>query len=261
MNIRYPAVAGTFYAKSPGILLAELEQWLGEHEKLQEPIRALIVPHAGYRYSGEIAAEAFRYLFSQADRIQRVILIGPAHRVYVNGCALPAVDCFSTPLGKVPIDTEMADKLCRQELVEISDQAHLFEHCLEVQLPFLQVCLEQFTLVPLLIGHIDSDSVVRLLDEVWQDDHTLLVVSSDLSHYHAYQEAQKLDRETCHLIERLEPSLTSEQACGATGINALLKLMKQRGYRLQRVALKNSGDTAGDKQSVVGYGSFIVSES
>jgi AmmeMemoRadiSam system protein B len=228
---------------------------------MKEPIRALIVPHAGYIYSGQVAADAFRYLKSQADRIHRVILIGPCHRIYVAGCALPAVDSFSTPLGEVPLDTAFIEKVKTFNEVEVSDQAHAFEHCLEVQLPFLQVCLEPFTLLPLLVGDISSTAVAKLLDAIWQDDQTLLVVSSDLSHYHTYRTAQEIDRDTCTLIEQLEPLLTPEQACGATGINALLRLMKQRGYHLQRISLKNSGDTAGDKQSVVGYVSYLISES
>lgn len=261
MNIRSPVVAGTFYAKSPQALQSQLDDWLGTEVEAGKPIRALIVPHAGYVYSGQVAAAAFRYLKPQADRIHRVIVIGPSHRFHFPGCALSAVDFFSSPLGEIPIDSDGVETLKPLDAVEISDQAHALEHCLEVQLPFLQTCLKGFTLLPILTGDVSPIVVAKLLDILWQDEHTLLVVSSDLSHYHSYSEAQAIDQETCRLIEQFEPSLMPGQACGSTGINALLLLAKQRRYHLKRIDLKNSGDTAGDKQRVVGYVSYLVSES
>ncbi|MCW8331193.1 AmmeMemoRadiSam system protein B [Photobacterium sp. SDRW27] len=260
MSIRNPAVAGSFYDKSPESLKCQLDSWLGSEPKIEDYIRALIVPHAGYIYSGKVAAQAFRYLKSQADRIHKVILIGPSHRFYFTGCALPSADFFSTPLGKIPIDTESIDKFKNIDDIEVSDQVHAFEHCLEVQLPFLQTCLDQFTLLPILTSNVSPVTVANLIDSLWQDENTLLVISSDLSHYHPYTEAQKIDRNTCTLIESYEPSLSPEQACGSTGINTLLLLAKQRGYQLKRVELKNSGDTAGDKERVVGYVSYLISE-
>ncbi|PSW05735.1 AmmeMemoRadiSam system protein B [Photobacterium lipolyticum] len=260
MNIRYPAVAGSFYDKSAQHLQSQLDNWLKPPPALRHSIRALIVPHAGYIYSGETAAQAYRHLKSLADKIERVILVGPSHRFYFQGCALPSAHYFATPFGNIPIDTQAIEKLQKIEDVEVSDQAHALEHCLEVQLPFLQTCLHQFTLLPMLTGNVSPVTVANLIDDLWQQDNTLLVVSSDLSHFHPYSEAQSIDKNTCSLIEHFEPSLTPEQACGSTGINALLLLAKKRGYQLTRMDLKNSGDTAGDKERVVGYVSYLISE-
>ena len=216
------------------MLQSQINNWLGAEPDAGEQIRALIVPHAGYIYSGKVAADAFRYLKSQADKINRVILIGPSHRFYFTGCALPSADFFATPLGKIPIDTESIDKIKNLEDIEISDQAHAFEHCLEVQLPFLQSCLKQFTLLPILTSDVSPATVAKVIDMLWQGENTLLVISSDLSHFHPYSEAQKIDQKTCSLIDHFDPSLTPEQACGSTGINTLLLLAKQRGYHLKR---------------------------
>lgn len=259
MNIRPPAVAGSFYDKSPEYLQCQLDSWLKPVTEKRN-IRAIVVPHAGYIYSGEVAAQAYRYLKLQADTIRRVILVGPSHRYFFQGCALPSVSYFSSPLGNIPIDTQSVEKLREIEDIEVSDQVHAFEHCLEVQLPFLQTCLNEFTLLPILTSNVSPVTVANLIDSLWQDESTLLVISSDLSHFHPYSEAQHIDQNTCSLIEHYEPSLTPEQACGSTGINTLLLLAKQRDYQLTRMELKNSGDTAGDKERVVGYVSYLVSE-
>lgn len=260
MNIRYPAVAGSFYDQSAQHLRSQLANWLKPQSALCHSIRALIVPHAGYLYSGETAARAYRHLKYQAEKIEKVILVGPSHRYYFQGCALPSAHYFATPLGKVAIDTQAIEKLEKIEDIEVSDQAHALEHCLEVQLPFLQTCLHQFTLLPLLTSNVSPATVANIIDDLWQPENTLLVVSSDLSHFHSYHEAQSIDKNTCSLIEHFEPSLTPEQACGSTGINALLLVAKKRGYQLTRIDLKNSGDTAGDKEKVVGYVSYLISE-
>ncbi|WP_064604927.1 AmmeMemoRadiSam system protein B [Photobacterium sp. J15] len=260
MNIRPPAVAGSFYDKSPEFLQSQLDNWLNPAAESPGKIRALIVPHAGYIYSGEVASRAYSYLKQQADRIKRVILIGPSHRYFFQGCALPGVDYFATPLGQIPIDTQSVEILGKIDDIEVSDQAHAFEHCLEVQLPFLQRCLNEFTLLPILTSDVSPKTVARIINSVWQDENTLLVISSDLSHYHSYTEAQTLDQQTCSLIEHFEPTLKPEQACGSTGINTLLLLAKERDYQLKRVEQKNSGDTAGDKERVVGYVSYLISE-
>lgn len=266
MNVRPPAVAGQFYSHSPDYLVSQLNRWLTPDERNsatleQQPIRALIVPHAGYIYSGEVAAGAYRCLRAQADRIRRVILIGPSHRYYFEGCVLPSTRFFSTPLGQIPIDIQSVDKLRQIDDIEVSDQVHALEHSLEVQLPFLQSCLHDFTLLPLLTSNVSPAKVARLIDPLWQGDDCLLVVSSDLSHFHTYSAAQRIDKHTCALIEQFEPTLSPEQACGSTGINTLLLLAKQRGYQLKRQIMINSGDTdAGDKERVVGYVSYIVSE-
>ncbi|MGF1680024.1 AmmeMemoRadiSam system protein B [Photobacterium minamisatsumaniensis] len=261
MRIRHPAVAGRFYSQSQAQLQQQLTNWLSEKSHFEQPIRALIVPHAGYTFSGEVAAKAYQYLGELANKINKVILIGPSHRHYFKGCALPAADYFETPLGKVRIDTQSIEKLREIEDIEVSEQVHALEHCLEVQLPFLQACLHDFTLIPLITSNVSPAKVATLIDTLWQGDNCLLIISSDLSHFHSYSEAQTIDNHTCSLIERYEPSLTPEQACGSTGINTLLLMAKKRGYQLTRIALINSGDTvAGDKERVVGYVSYLISE-
>ncbi|MGF1691746.1 AmmeMemoRadiSam system protein B [Photobacterium kagoshimensis] len=279
MNIRHPAVAGRFYDKSPTQLKTQLEAWLLPVQSSENPplvntlsdklapshipsagtIRALIVPHAGYVYSGHVAAQAYQALRDAADTIKHVILIGPSHRYFFQGCALPTAEQFSTPLGNVTLNTQTIATLSEIEDFELSEQAHALEHSLEVQLPFLQTVLNDFSLLPILTSNVSPAKLAKLIDPLWQSDDTLLVVSSDLSHFHPYHKAQRIDRNTCHLIEHFEPALTPEQACGSTGINTLLLLAKQRGYQLTRLALNNSGDTAGDKEKVVGYVSYLIS--
>ncbi|MGF1727771.1 AmmeMemoRadiSam system protein B [Photobacterium nomapromontoriensis] len=261
MHTRPPAVAGQFYTQSPEQLQSQLDCWLPKGLSWPHPIRAIIAPHAGYIFSGKVAANAYQYLKSQADRIHRVIIIGPSHRHYFNGCAVPSAAFFSTPLGNIKIDTQCIDKLKEIDDIEVSDQVHAQEHCLEVQLPFLQSCLHDFTLLPLLTSNVSPTRVANIIDTLWQGNDCLLIISSDLSHFHSYSTAQHIDSHTCALIENHEPSLTPEQACGSTGINTLLLLAKQRGYQFTRKAFINSGDTtAGDKEKVVGYVSYLISD-
>lgn len=270
MNIRYPAVAGRFYTHSPAQLQAQLDGWLNatDHDNESttnntvEPstIRALIVPHAGYMFSGQTAAKAYRQLLPLADKIKRIILIGPSHRYYFRGCALPPADVFATPLGNFTLSTQTIATLSELEDVELSEQAHALEHSLEVQLPFIQTIFNNFSLLPILTSNVSPAVLAKLIDSLWQSDDTLLIISSDLSHFHPYSQAQRIDRQTCQLIEQFEPSITPEQACGSTGINTLLLLAKRRGYQLKRVELINSGDTAGDKEKVVGYVSYLITD-
>ncbi|MGF1685512.1 AmmeMemoRadiSam system protein B [Photobacterium japonica] len=260
MHTRPPAVAGHFYPHAPLALQRQINAWLSAEPVVPaRSVRALIVPHAGYCYSGEVAAQAYRALLPHADRIRKVILIGPSHRFAFYGCALPACHYFETPLGKVPIDIQSVENLREIDDIDVSDKVHAQEHSLEVQLPFLQSCLHDFTLLPLLTSNVSSAVVAHAIDPLWQGDDCLLVVSSDLSHFHTYSDATRIDHHTCSLIDGYKSTLTPEQACGATGINALLLLAKQRGYPLIRNTLINSGDTAaGDKERVVGYVSYII---
>ncbi|MGR5193391.1 AmmeMemoRadiSam system protein B [Vibrio rotiferianus] len=262
MHVRPPAVAGHFYPHSSQQLSSMIQSWEKQSAREhQSQIRALVVPHAGYVYSGEVAADAFHCLKSQANRIHRVILLGPSHHFSFLGCALPSVDWFSTPLGNIEIDRKWRAILAEQEDVLISDEAHAPEHCLEVQLPLLQTYLGAFHLLPILTSRISPARMAELLDPVWLGDDSLLVVSSDLSHYHSYSQAQSLDKQTCEQIEAYQATLKPEQACGSTALNALLLLAKGRGYQLSRETLINSGDTEhGDQQRVVGYASYLVSD-
>ena len=256
-EIRPPAVAGLFYPGQPGPLRATLDALLGEAMQaaptVERPLKVLIVPHAGYVYSGPVAAAAYAQLHAQRKRIKRVVLLGPTHRVAVRGVALPEADRFATPLGTVDLDRELLARLARLPHVVRSEAAHAAEHSLEVQLPFLQAVLDEFTLVPLAVGNISDRDLAAVLDEVWGDETTVIIVSSDLSHYHGYHDARSIDRATVERILALAGGLDHEQACGATPINAALAVARRAGLRPRLLAMCNSGDTAGDRVRVVGY--------
>lgn len=220
--------------------------------------KAIIVPHAGYIYSGSTAAHA--YAAVKDAGIKRVVLFGPAHRVAFHGMALPDSEAFATPLGEVPLDREGMQLVQTLSHVGVNDAAHALEHSLEVQLPFLQTVFEEIKLIPLCIGAVEADHVAEVMEHLWGDEDTLFVISSDLSHFHPYEEARELDRQSIDLILNMQACLSHEQACGATGINALLTVAKARGMQARLLYYRNSGDTAGDKNSVVGYASVAFSE-
>jgi len=223
-------------------------------------LKAVIVPHAGYIYSGGTAGHAYALLAPLAGRIKRVVLLGPCHRVSVRGLAAPTVQAFATPLGSIPLDRTALDALADLPQVVASDDAHAEEHSLEVQLPFLQTVLGQFELVPLAVGHTSAGEVAQVLDRLWGGPETLIVISSDLSHFHSYREAQAIDKATAEHILALDQLTSFDQACGALPINGLLAVARKRGLRIERLAQCNSGDTAGDKSRVVGYASFALYE-
>lgn len=258
---RLAAVAGLFYPAAPDDCAASVQQLLAENPistSDDSPPKALIVPHAGYIYSGAIAARAYNLLARQATRVQRVILLGPNHRVPLSGIAAPSHDYFATPLGMVAIDRAALDAITDMPQVEIWDSPHDQEHCLEVHLPFLQTVLPAFRLVPLIVGEAAPEQVADILGRLWGGDETLLVISSDLSHYMSYAAAQKQDARTTSAIEQLDWHIEGDQACGCHALNGLLYSAAQRGMQVKTVALKNSGDTAGDKQRVVGYGAYAI---
>jgi MEMO1 family protein len=259
-SVRPPAVAGLFYPDDAHELRDAVSAYLAQHETQNAgaPPKALIVPHAGYIYSGGIAAAAYATVARLRDTIRRIVLIGPSHRVYLRGMAAPAADSFATPLGKVAIDRALKSALLQRGDVVAADAPHAQEHCLEVQLPFLQMLFDEFTLLPLVLGSIAPEHVAAALAEVWGDAATLVLVSSDLSHYHSYAQAQQIDAATSAAILRRESTLVGEQACGSVGINGLLHLAVQRGLAVSQIARCNSGDTAGDRSTVVGYGAFAV---
>lgn len=262
-SIRPAAVAGFFYPDDPRVLQTQLAEMISAAvpiEVVTEP-KALIVPHAGYVYSGPVAAAAYRSLLPLRERIRRVVLIGPAHRMAVQGLALPAAQAFSTPLGVVPVDRDAWHALRQRADVQLDDRPHEFEHCLEVQLPFLQSVLDSFTIVPLLAGQASAAQVAAVVEELWGGPETLIVISSDLSHYHTYEQARTGDRSAVDQILRLHPVLDHEQACGATPINGLLQVAARHGLEPHLLDLRNSGDTAGDRTRVVGYASIAFTES
>jgi AmmeMemoRadiSam system protein B len=222
--------------------------------------KAVIAPHAGYVYSGPVAGSAFRALAAAAPSIRRVVLLGPSHFVALRGLALPEHERFRTPLGDVSMDPEGFPAALRLPQVRVYPEAHLREHSLEVELPFLQVLLGEFTLVPLAVGEADAGSVAEVLDHLWGGPETLVVVSSDLSHYLPAETARRVDRETAGEIVGLRGPLEPQQACGARPINGLLEAARRRGLAAELLDLRNSGDTAGDPSRVVGYGAFAFHE-
>jgi hypothetical protein len=260
-SVRPPAVAGLFYPGDAAGLSRTVGELLGAATAATgTPPKALIAPHAGYIYSGPIAANAYALLRPLRDVVKRVVLLGPTHRVAVRGLALPSVSRFASPLGPVEIDTAAVEQLARLPQVVISDEAHALEHSLEVHLPFLQTVLADFKLVPLAVGYASAEEVAAVLDAVWGGPETLIVVSSDLSHYLAYKDAQALDRHTVDAVLGLATDIDHEQACGATPVCGLALAAKQRRLKPELLDLRNSGDTAGDKNRVVGYASFAFYE-
>ncbi len=256
-DVRPAAVAGMFYPSAPERLAGDIRSYLSD-AKAQPALapKALIVPHAGYVYSGPIAAHGYALIAPLRDTVKRVVLFGPAHRVAVRGLATTSAVAFETPLGEVRIDTHAVAMALAFPQVTVSDAAHANEHALEVQLPFLQTMLRDFSLVPFAVGHATPEDVAQVMDALWGGPETLIVVSSDLSHYHAYAEARSIDRATTDAILAMSPTLDHDQACGATPINGLLRCASQRGLAPALLDLRNSGDTAGDRSRVVGYASF-----
>ncbi len=258
-KIRHPAVAGAFYPADPKQLKLMVDQYLNDAHAEPEVPKAIIVPHAGYIYSGPIAASAYVRLQQGRDLINRVVLLGPSHRVGFSGLAISSADSFMTPLGEIPIDKEAVRKIAELPFVHYYDQAHDFEHSLEVHLPFLQEALNQFSLVPIVAGETPAEQVSLVLEQLWGGTETVIVISSDLSHYHDYATAQKLDRATSEKIEKLQfEDLDYDSACGRIPVCGLLNLARKKSLSVKTIDLRNSGDTAGDKQRVVGYGAYVI---
>ncbi|MBT9591250.1 MAG: AmmeMemoRadiSam system protein B [Thiobacillus sp.] len=257
-GIRPAAVAGLFYPDDPQVLKRMLADLLANAKgvELSRPPKALIVPHAGYVYSGPVAASAYARLGGMRGRIRRVVLLGPTHRVYVRGLALPDADRFVTPLGEIQLDCESMQRLARLPQVTQSAAAHQMEHSLEVQLPFLQQVLGDFQLLPLAVGEATPAEVAEVLEQVWGGDETLIVISSDLSHFLPDALARQRDGGTVEAILKLNPHLNHEQACGATPVNGLLLAARKHGLHPVVLDVKNSSETAGDAERVVGYAAF-----
>ena len=260
-NIRQPAVAGTFYPDDPNELKTMLEGFINSVPKAEQATvpRAIIVPHAGYIYSGPVAATAYARIIPAHNKFTRVVLLGPSHRVPFRGLAVSSASHFSTPLGLIPLDTSGINEISQLPQVQQLDQAHLYEHSLEVHLPFLQMVLDDFTLVPIVVGDSDPEQVSQVLEKFIDDENTLIVISSDLSHYHDYHTAQQMDRATSQAIEQLDiNAIGYEDACGRGPMSGLLKLAQQHHFKVETVDLRNSGDTAGPRDQVVGYGAYVV---
>jgi len=271
--VRPTAVAGAFYPNHPAALAAMVEKFLGEARQAAEasgnvkPPQALIAPHAGYIYSGPIAASAYVRLEALAGTINRVVLFGPSHRTAVAGLATSSAEAFDTPMGAVPLDRDAIEQILSLPQVHIVDEAHEREHSLEVHLPFLIRVLggDSFKLVPLAMGDVSGQQVAEVIELLWQPQ-TLVIISSDLSHYHDYETANRLDEATSRAIERFHPhEISHEQACGRPGILGLMQVARQHGLQATTVDRRNSGDTGGrakrlsGSDEVVGYGAYIFS--
>ncbi|MFB3081575.1 MAG: AmmeMemoRadiSam system protein B [Nitrosomonadaceae bacterium] len=260
LTTRLPAVAGLFYPADSRQLALDVQQLLtAAYQQVMSP-KALIVPHAGYIYSGAIAASAYATLYPIATHIRRVILLGPTHRVMVRGLALPTSDAFDTPLGQIMLDTAAADAIVHMPQITINELAHAQEHSLEVQLPFLQSMLTDFTLLPLAVGTASSEEVAEVLDTLWGGDETLIVISSDLSHYLPYTTAQRVDGETVDSILKLRQPIEHDHACGGTPISGLIVAARKHNLTPRLLDLRNSGDTAGSRDKVVGYTAIAFTE-
>jgi len=259
MNVRPPAVADLFYPGDTRILSHDVRTMLAGAQSQSLRPKAIIAPHAGYIYSGPIAAAAYALLLPFTDEIKRVVLLGPAHRFAVRGLALPGADAFDTPLGRVEIDLDAVNLIAELPQVKVSPEAHMQEHSLEVHLPFLQTVLRDFKLLPLVVGFTDAADVAEVLERLWGGPETLIVISSDLSHYHPYVIAQKIDRATVEAILHGQ-AVSHDQACGGTPVNGLTLAARHHGLTPHLIDLRNSGDTAGDQASVVGYTAIAYTE-
>ena len=255
---REPAVAGSFYPNDPVLLQRQIDDLLDREITPGPAPKALIVPHAGYIYSGPVAASAYLQLLPIRKQIQRVVLLGPSHRTSFEGLAASSARYFSTPLGLVRIDQPAMDDILLLPQVRVYDDAHKEEHSLEVQLPFLQMILRKdFGLIPLVVGDATASSIAEVLEILWGGPETLLLISSDLSHYLDYSTAQRLDNATSAAIEQLNPqAIDYQQACGRNPVSGLLLAARHHSLRATTLDLRNSGDTAGSRDRVVGYGAY-----
>lgn len=250
-----------FYPGDPAALAAEVDDLLGGVDELHPRLgfpKALVVPHAGYIYSGPVAARAYDELASARGIVRRVVLLGPCHRVAARGLAIPTAEAFMTPLGRIPVDHAALRAVQDLPQVTASDAAHALEHSLEVQLPFLQKQLGEFSLAPFAVGMAGVEEVAQVLERLWGGAETLIVISTDMSHYHSYDEARRVDSATLARIAACATDIDHDEACGATPLNGLLSFAKKRSLPIKLLAACNSGDTAGSKGRVVGYSSFAL---
>ncbi len=255
--VRPPAVAGSFYPASPRALRSLVDALLASVVKAPGPRpKAVVVPHAGYAYSGHAAAHAYALFLREGARISRVVLIGPAHRALLDGIAAPGAAALRTPLGDLEVDVEALTKAD----IPVDAEAHRREHSIEVQLPFVQTVAPGATVVPLVAGRASPREVARVLDVLWGGPETVVIVSSDLSHYLPYDVGREADARTADRIARLDGPLSGQEACGAAAVNGLLVVARERGMRADVVRLESSGDTAGPRGEVVGYGAFAFYE-
>lgn len=254
--IHQPAVADMFYPADPERLHDWMQQHLVTSADPSHPPRMLIVPHAGYRFSGDIAAQGYQLLTKGI--FKRVVVLSPAHRVFVQGIAVPTRwDAEATPLGNILLDKPAIESLLALPEVIAATEAHRQEHAIEVQLPFLQHQLGDFKLIPIVVGVSQPESVANALD-LLVDDETLVVVSTDLSHYLSQDIARQQDDDTIRQILQFHENLSGDQACGCYALNGALHWAHQQQLSIQLLAKCTSGDTCSDKSRVVGYAAFAL---
>ncbi len=257
-TVRNPAVAGMFYPANPQELQSVVNDFLTSAQTTEPAPKAIVAPHAGYIYSGPIAASAYARVANAHDTITRVILLGPSHRVPLYGLAICHATEFVTPLGRLPVDQDAIQKILTLPQVKMMDEAHTHEHSLEVHLPFLQSVIDTFSLVPIVVGDATAQEVSEVIEALWGGPETLIVISSDLSHYHDYDTARRMDRETSNAIEKLDlTAIEYDHACGRIPVSGLLEAARHHGLHAKTIDLRNSGDTAGPRDQVVGYGAYI----
>ena len=257
-KVRSTAVAGYFYPDDAQQLRSQLHGYLAEAKANAPCPKAFIAPHAGYIYSGAVAASAYARVFNRDKDIEQVVLMGPSHRVGFEGIATPGVDYFASPLGNIPVDRQAMEHVEELPFVRCIDRAHAHEHSLEVHLPFLQLTLNEFRLIPLVVGDARGAQVSQVLELLWGGEETLIVISSDLSHYLDYDSAVAIDSLTTKAIETLKgEDISYDQACGRIPVQGMLLSAKQHGLTCTTVDQRNSGDTAGPRDQVVGYGAYV----
>jgi len=260
-TVRAPVLAGSWYPADPAVLSANVDGYMAEAENTvqSETIKAIIAPHAGYRFSGPVAGSAYAAIAPLRDRIERVVLIGPSHKVAFDGIATTSADVYRSPLGDVPIDKAGVRDILRLPFVNELDDAHTSEHSLEIHLPFLQRALGNFSLVPIVGGTARPSEVAEVLANLWGGPETLIVISTDLSHYLDYESCRQLDAKTCQAIMAGKiDDIGRDQACGRVGVKGLLRLGQEFGLKQELLDLRNSGDTSNMKDRVVGYGAWSV---
>ncbi|SIT09990.1 AmmeMemoRadiSam system protein B [Neptunomonas antarctica] len=261
MNIRPAAVAGFFYPEDKDDLYAMLARMVPEkppiHFHASNNPKALIVPHAGYMYSGAIAGQGYG-LLRKGSVYDAVYLFGPNHRVALHGCALPESDAFETPLGRLKVDQKAVQELLKSPLMIMSDEVHAQEHCVEVQLPFLQFMRIDMPIVPVVVGECPASEIADIIEPLLNDPTKLVIISTDLSHFHSYSNAVKIDERTGLKIMNADHDIQPTEACGCHALNGLLLAVKRQNLTIEKIAMCNSGDTAGDQDRVVGYGCYGI---
>lgn len=260
-GVRPASAAGLYYPKDADALHRALEALLARpRPDVARAPKALVVPHSGYSFSGEVAAAAYRTLRPCADAIRHVVLVGPSHRVPMRGLAMPTCQYYSTPFGRVPVGDSARQRLRELGLAGIADAPHALEHSLEVQVPFLQELLRDFDLLPIAVGSAPPEQVARTLEAVWGGPETLVIVTSDLSHHHTHAEALLLDGQTAASILARRSDLSDAQACGAGGVNGLMEIARRKSLDVALLERGTSGDMAGERSRVVGFASFVLHE-